>query len=91
MTSTSDSQDNFEQKFQEELSWCIEYLETNLRTKKLSEKQSKDLVKTISSLKNSKNPLPKKRQLMRVSCGDYRAKMVQEEKEFRLSEFLKAI
>ena len=28
-----------DQKFQEELLWCIEYLENILQTKKLSEKQ----------------------------------------------------
>ena len=28
-----------EQKFQEELTWCIEYLETLLETKKMNEKQ----------------------------------------------------
>ena len=89
-TSSASSNDNLEQqKFQEELCWCIDYLETNLRTKKLSEKQSKDLVKTISSLKNTKNPLAKKRQVMRLSCGDYRAKMAKEEKEFKLSKFMK--
>ena len=89
-TSSASSDDNLEQqKFQEELCWCIDYLETNLRTKKLSEKQSKDLVKTISSLKNTKNPLAKKRQVMRISCGDYREKMAKEEKEFKLSKFMK--
>ena len=88
-TSTNSPNESLEQqKFQEELSWCIDYLETNLRTKKLSEKQSKDLVKTISSLKNTKNPLAKKRQVMRISCGDYRAKMAKEEKEFKLSKFI---
>ena len=81
-TSSASSNDNLEQqKFQEELCWCIDYLETNLRTKKLSEKQSKDLVKTISSLKNTKNPLAKKRQVMRI----YRAKMAKEEEEFKLN------
>ena len=88
-TSTNSPNESLEQqKFQEELIWCIDYLETNLRTKKLSEKQSRDLVKTISSLKNTKNPLAKKRQVMRISCGDYRAKMAKEEKEFKLSKFI---
>ena len=83
----SNSQENFEQKFQEELCWCIDYLQTNLQTKKLSEKQSKEMTKTISTLKNPKTSLVKKRQLMRVSCGDYRAKMSKEDKEFKLSEY----
>ena len=38
--------------------------------------------KAIQSLKNPKNPLPKKRQLMRVHCGDYRTKMTKEEQNF---------
>lgn len=78
------SEDLTDSKFQEELSWCIENIEINLQTKKLSEKQAKDIVKTISSLKNPKNPLAKKRQLMRVSCGDYRAKMIKEDKSFKM-------
>ena len=81
------SEDLTDSKFQEELSWCIENIEINLQTKKLSEKQAKDIVKTISSLKNPKNPLAKKRQLMRVSCGDYRAKMIKEDKSFKMSKF----
>ena len=40
------------------------------------------MTKAITSLKNPKNPLPKKRQLMRVHCGDYRTKMTKEEQNF---------
>ena len=61
--------------------WKSRNLKKNLRTEKLSEKQSKDLVKTILSLKNTKNPLAKKRQVMRI----YRAKMAKEEEEFKLN------
>ena len=43
---------------------------------------AKDMSKAITSLKNPKNPLPKKRQLMRVHCGDYRTKMTKEEQNF---------
>ena len=73
-----------DQTFQEELSWCIEYLETLLESKRMSEKQAKDISKAIMSLKNSKNPLAKKRQLMRVHCGDYRTKMTKEDQNFTL-------
>ena len=73
-----------DQTFQEELSWCIEYLETLLESKRMSEKQAKDISKAIMSLKNSKNPLAKKRQLMRVHCGDYRTKMNKEDQNFTL-------
>ena len=36
---SADQEIDPEQKFQEELSWCIDYLETTLATKKVSDKQ----------------------------------------------------
>ena len=41
MAEDSRNQDDPEQKFQEELAWCINHLETSFGTKKLSEKQGK--------------------------------------------------
>jgi len=84
--SNSDSEEYSERVFQEELWWCIDYLEENLRIKKLSEKQTKSTIKTISWLKNSNIPYGKKRQLMRVSCGDYRAKMAKEDEEIWIED-----
>ena len=98
---TNNSEDD---KFNEELHWCIEYLE--LKLPKAGEKQgtkptfliflhtknelyfftARDISKAISSLRSTKNPLPKKRQVMRTSCGNYREKMQLEEKNFKMSE-----
>ncbi len=49
----------------------------------------RDIFSAIKVLQNSKAPLPKKRQTMRASCGDYRAKMEAEEKKFRLGAVIK--
>ena len=73
-----------DQKFQDELCWCIDFLESQLQSKRLTDKQAKDISKAITSLKSSKNPLAKKRQLMRIHCGDYRAKMAKE--DFKMSK-----
>ena len=81
MASANPDQD----KFKEELNWCIEHLELKIPNVKC-EKQVKDISKAISSLKNPKNPLPKKRQVMRVSCGNYREKMLQEDHNFKFSK-----
>lgn len=37
---------------------------------------------------NNSAPLIKKRQLMRLTFGDYRAKMVEEERKFNRSKYL---
>lgn len=37
-----------EQKFQEELCWCLEHLETSLKSGKLSEKQGNKKIKMTS-------------------------------------------
>ena len=47
---------------------------------------ARDISKAISSLRSTKNPLPKKRQVMRTSCGNYREKMQLEEKNFKMSK-----
>lgn len=79
-----------EDKFQAELCWCLEQLDISLQSGKLSEKQSKDVARTIKSLNNPKAPLVKKRQLMRTSLGDYRSKMQQEEKSYKYETSLKS-
>lgn len=47
---------------------------------------AQDTDKTIKLLKSSTQPIIKKRQIMRASFGDYRAKMAEEEKKLRLSK-----
>ncbi len=40
----------------------------------------------MAVLENPKAALPKKRQVMRATCGDYRTKMEKEESAFRLGK-----
>ena len=45
---------------------------------------AKDYRSALKVLDNPKKPLPQKRQVMRNSFGDYRAKMAKEESKFKL-------
>ena len=67
-----------------EVLWCIQHLEGLLDKGKLSEKKKKEARTCYKLLKNPDTPLPKLRQAMRTSCGDYKAKMLAEEKEVKL-------
>ncbi|XP_011640920.1 UPF0488 protein CG14286 [Pogonomyrmex barbatus] len=71
-----------EDRFELELCWCIQQLETSLATRKLQEKQAQDLSKQLHSLKSNTAPLIKKRQIMRNTLGDYREKMAEDERKF---------
>lgn len=64
-----------------EVLWCIQHLEGLLDKGKLSEKKMKEARTCYKLLKNPDTPLPKLRQAMRNSCGDYKAKMLAEDKE----------
>ncbi|XP_015516238.1 UPF0488 protein CG14286 [Neodiprion virginianus] len=81
-TSTSNSLDReAEDKFEVELCWCIQQLQTALDSGKLTEKQTLDTSKTLNVLKSNTAPLIKKRQFMRTTFGDYRTKMANEQKK----------
>lgn len=86
-TATSDTQaasgldQEAENQFELELCWCIQQLDLSLRSGKLSEKQSLDVTKTINLLSSNATSLIRKRQAMRNSLGDYRAKMELEERQ----------
>ena len=68
-----------------EVLWCLQHLETLIGSGKLSEKKSKEARTCYKLIKNPETPLPKLRQAMRTSCGDYKAKMkAEEEKEVKL-------
>ena len=67
-----------------EVLWCLQHLETLLGSGKLSEKKGKEARTCYKLIKNPETPLPKLRQAMRTSCGDYKAKMKVEEKEVKL-------
>ncbi|KAK5640577.1 hypothetical protein RI129_011388 [Pyrocoelia pectoralis] len=68
------------ESFEVELCWCINQLRTALRLGKLNPKQIQDHTKTLNTLMSRTAPLIKKRQVMRISFGDYRKKMAEEEK-----------
>merc|ERR1719270_57743 len=76
--------DNSDLELATEVLWCLQHIEGLLDKGKLSEKKMKEARSCYKLLKNSKTPLPKLRQAMRNSCGDYKAKMLAEEKEVKL-------
>lgn len=51
---------------------------------------AKDYRGALKILENPKRPLPQKRQVMRNSFGDYRAKMAKEESKFKLEVSISA-
>lgn len=61
--------------FQEELEWCIGRLELSMLRTGASKSQKQHGERSLRTLRGSKTPLPKKRQLMRSVFGDYRSKM----------------
>ena len=67
-----------------EVLWCLQHLQTLIGSGKLSEKKGKEARTCYKLIKNPETPLPKLRQAMRTSCGDYKAKMKVEEKEVKL-------
>lgn len=71
-----------ENKFELELCWCIQQLEVTLQTAQLPDKQSRDVNKNLNALRSSNVPLIKKRQIMRTTFGDYRAKMQKDEVKY---------
>ncbi|XP_029156571.1 UPF0488 protein CG14286 [Nylanderia fulva] len=70
-----------EDKFELELCWCIQQLETCLTSGKLHGKQEQDFKKHLHLLKSNTVPLIKKRQAMRNTLGDYREKMAEDERK----------
>uniref|UniRef100_A0A1E1VXM7 Uncharacterized protein n=1 Tax=Pectinophora gossypiella TaxID=13191 RepID=A0A1E1VXM7_PECGO len=78
---TDGNQENAMRQFELELCWCIQQLERTLNHKKTSETQVQDTWKVLQVLKNNNQPIIRKRQLMRTHFGDYRAKMLAEEKK----------
>ncbi|GLH08698.1 Inositol-1-monophosphatase [Gryllus bimaculatus] len=72
-----------QQRFEAELCWCIQKLESSLNSGKLKKKQVEDATKTLKTLQSSKAPLVKKRQVMSVQFGNYRSKMEEEDKKIK--------
>lgn len=74
-----------EQQLSQELDWCIEQLELGLRTQKSSTKQREEASRALKTLRSSKAPIVKKRQVMRAVSGDYRKKMEEDrERQYKL-------
>ncbi|XP_020309299.1 UPF0488 protein C8orf33 homolog isoform X1 [Oncorhynchus kisutch] len=74
-----------EQQLKRELDWCIEQLELGMATLKATPKQKEEASRALKTLRSSKAPLAKKRQVMRAMSGDYRKKMEEEKhKQFKL-------
>ncbi|KAH8388719.1 hypothetical protein KR200_005896 [Drosophila serrata] len=72
-------------QFELELCWCVQQLQDALNGGKLSQKLAEDTAKNLKILTSSTAPLIRKRQVMKLSMGDYRAKMQQEEKKMMLA------
>ncbi|KAK7865664.1 hypothetical protein R5R35_006916 [Gryllus longicercus] len=75
--------DKAQQRFEAELCWCIQKLESSLNSGKLKKKQVEDATKTLKTLQSSKAPLVKKRQVMSMQFGNYRSKMEEEDKKIK--------
>ncbi|XP_007423908.1 uncharacterized protein LOC103057565 isoform X2 [Python bivittatus] len=68
-----------------EVDWCVEQLELGLKTQKSTPKQMEEALRAIKTLRSKKAVLAKKRQVMRIMFGDYRAKMAEErQKQLKL-------
>ncbi|XP_017084843.2 UPF0488 protein CG14286 [Drosophila eugracilis] len=76
---------NMVTQFEVELCWCVQQLQNSLASGKLSQKVAEDTSKNIKVLTSSTAPLIKKRQVMKLSLGDYRLKMQQEEQKMQLA------
>ncbi|XP_030257025.1 UPF0488 protein C8orf33 homolog [Sparus aurata] len=74
-----------DEQLNRQLDWCIEQLESGLKTQKATPKQKEEASRALKTLRSSKAPLAKKRQVMRAMTGDYRKKMEEEKsKQYRL-------
>ncbi|KAK4873219.1 hypothetical protein RN001_015248 [Aquatica leii] len=68
------------ESFEAELCWCIKQLQRGLQLGKLNAKQVQDHTKALNTLMSKTTPIIKKRQVMRLSFGDYRSKMAEDDK-----------
>lgn len=82
---SEDTEMNTEEQLQRQLDWCIEQLEHGMRSQKATPKQKEEASRALKTLRSSKAPLVKKRQVMRAMAGDYRKKMEEEKsKQYKL-------
>ncbi|XP_060950989.1 UPF0488 protein C8orf33 homolog [Limanda limanda] len=80
-----DTELSAEEQLNRQLDWCIEQLEVGMRSTKGTPKQKEETSRALKTLRSSKAPLAKKRQVMRAMNGEYRKKMDEEKnKQFKL-------
>lgn len=80
-----DTELSAEEQLNRQLDWCIEQLELGMRSQKGTPKQKEEASHALKTLRSSKAPLVKKRQVMRAMAGDYRKKMEEEKtKQYKL-------
>lgn len=72
-------------RFPLELKWCIQQIEITLERQKGPAKQE-DLRRSLKTLTSTKATLIKKRQVMSSLFGDYRKKMAEEEKKYKIEQ-----
>jgi len=84
MSDSSGCGDKSQSQLAVEVLWCVQQIEATLARGMLGEKKAKEARISRKKLKNPGTPLVKLRQLMRISCGDYREKMKIEEREIKL-------
>ncbi|KAG7506732.1 ankyrin repeat and SAM domain-containing protein 3 [Solea senegalensis] len=74
-----------EEQLNRQLDWCMEQLELGMKSQKGTPKQKEEASRALKTLRSSKAPLVKKRQVMRAMTGEYRKKMEEEKnKQFKL-------
>ncbi|XP_055625456.1 UPF0488 protein CG14286 [Toxorhynchites rutilus septentrionalis] len=85
--SSQSSASEYDGQFELELYWCIQQLENSLNAPHIKDNKKKveDTMKSINILKSATQPLIKKRQIMRTTFGDYRAKMAEEAQTMALN------
>lgn len=72
-----------EDRFEVELLWCIQQLQSLLVDGTMTDKQVYIASKNLNTLKSDSASFIKKRQIMRNTFGDYRAKMAEDEIKFK--------
>jgi len=66
-------------ELKKQINWCVMQLIMGLKHKKPNSKQVKESNRVLKILTSNKTPLVKKRQVMRLTFGDYRAKIQKED------------
>ncbi|KAK9530544.1 hypothetical protein VZT92_012040 [Zoarces viviparus] len=80
-----DAEPSAEEQLNRQLDWCMEQLELGMGSQKSTPKQKEEASRGLKTLRSSKAPLAKKRQVMRAMTGDYRKKMDEEKsKQYKL-------